>query len=106
MIPRDVVDKIFTVETELETVLEKVRLEVTGLREENENLKSENLRLHQLLTASKETAKETTKETDLKWKEEASELLLLQRETLREFQRKYRRALLYADELQKRLRAI
>ena len=94
MISQAVVDKIFALETELETVLVKVQAEMLSLREENEFMKNEIGRLTD------------QRDIETKWKSEASEILLLQRETLREFQRKYRRALLYADELQKRLKAI
>ena len=93
-------ERVFMLETELETVLARVSGEMISLQDENKRLKEENVRL------SANHLEIVTPEISSKWKEEASELLLLQRETLRELQRKYRRALLYADELQKRLNSI
>lgn len=93
-------ERVFMLETELETVLARVSGEMISLQDENKRLKEENVRLNA------NHLEIVTPEISSKWKEEASELLLLQRETLRELQRKYRRALLYADELQKRLNSI
>jgi len=87
-------EKVLQLETELETVLEKVKTDVLALREENAALRIKNLEIV------------TFAENERKWKEEASALILLQRATLQEFQKKYRRALLYADDLQKRLKTI
>ena len=67
-------EKVFELEKELNSILPEV-----------EKLKNENF--------------------DLKnWKEEASDLLILQKETIIEFQRKYRKCLLFADALQKKLK--
>lgn len=93
-------EKVFTLETELETVSTRLTGELLLLRDENKRLREENTRL------SSQNLEIASVEISSKWKEDASELLLLQRETLRELQMKYRRALLYADELQKRLNAI
>ena len=42
--------------------------------------------------------------TERRWKEEAIDILQLQRETVKALQNKYRRVLLFADELQRKLK--
>jgi regulator of replication initiation timing len=90
-------EKVLRLESELGSVYELVRIEMESLQAENASLRVENSQLKERLNE---------RCADLEWKEEVSRILILQRDTLREFQRKYRRALLYADELQKRLREI